>query len=713
MVAALKYMNFTLNTSLAILPGIGRGYANKLKDLGLSTIRDLLFYYPFRYDNFAKLVAIRDAGIGGAISVKGEVVEIRNIRTPRKKMFITEALVADETGAIKAVWFNQPYLTGNIIKGQTICLSGKTGYGEEGLIFSNPSYEIIYQGHHLENLAHTARLVPVYHESYGVSSRYLRSRILPLLPLAGKIKDYLPAEVKKKHGLADLGKALAEIHFPKNDLSIETVRRRLAFDELFMVELFVLKSKIESKKEGAAPVKFTDEIKNTVQKFVKHLPFKMTNSQKIASWEIIKDMEKREPMNRLLEGDVGSGKTLVAIISAIVAIKSGYQAALMAPTEILAEQHFDKIQSLLQGFGIRIGLVTGGKSVIFKEKEPEKISRADFLKMAAGGELDFLIGTHALIAQKINFKNLALVVIDEQHRFGVEQRAALPDKAKKIKDGMEFARPHLLSMTATPIPRTLALTVYGDLDISVLKEMPSDRLKIVTKIVAPANRDKAYRFIRQEIKKGRQVFVICPLIEESDALEAKSATEEHLKLSVNVFPDLKIGLLHGRMKSEEKEKIMRDFLAEKIDILVTTSVVEVGIDVSNATVMMIEGADRFGLAQLYQFRGRVGRGRWQSYCFLFTDSPAASTRKRLKAIVEAKNGFELAEKDLLIRGPGEFYGVRQSGLPNLVMAKFTDIELVKECRAAAEEILKEDSNLAKYPLLKEKLKEFSSKVHLE
>lgn len=708
--------NINLDVALSSLPGVGPAYARKLRELGLISTRDLLFYFPFRYDNFAKLKSVRDAGIGETISVTGVVLDIKNIRTFRKKMLITEAIVADETGTIKAVWFNQPFLTRNIGKNQKVCLSGKTSYGEDGLVFSNPSYEVIYENSPLANLAHTARLVPVYHESFGVSSRYLRSHILPLLPLAQKVKDHLPLALKKKYDLADIGQALKEIHFPESEELIEKARSRLAFDELFLIELFVLKSKIDSKKSGAVSIKFTDKTKIIVQKFVESLPFKLTDGQKIASWEIIKDISRPEPMNRLLEGDVGSGKTLVAIISAIVTVKAGYQTALMAPTEILAEQHFDKIGRLLKGLGIKIGLITGSKSMVFnvnKKEEAEEISRAKFLAKAAQGEINFIIGTHSLIAQKIAFKNLALVIVDEQHRFGVGQRAALQNKAAKVKDGIKSANPHFLSMTATPIPRTLALTVYGDLDISILKEMPSERLKIITKIVAPANRDKAYQFIRQEIKKARQAFVICPLIEESEALEAKSAIEEHRKLSVEIFPDLKIGLLHGRMKPDEKEKTMRDFLAKKIDILVTTSVVEVGIDVPNATVMMIEGADRFGLAQLYQFRGRVGRGSWQSYCLLFTDSPAKATHKRLKAIVEAKNGFELAEKDLEIRGPGEFYGVRQSGLPNLVMAKFTDAELIKECREAAKRILKEDPDLKKYPLLKSKLKEFSSKAHLE
>lgn len=706
-------MNYTLDTLIADIPGIGRGYAKKLKDLGLSAIRDLLFYFPFRYDNFAKLALIRDAGIGETISVKGTVLDIKNIRTPRKRMFITEALIADGTGTIRAVWFNQPFLTRNISKGQTVCLSGKTGYGEEGLVFSNPSYEIVFNEGSVGDLAHTARLVPMYHESYGVSSRYLRSHILPLMPIAKKIIDHMPQEIKKEYRLIDLWEALREIHFPQSEKYAETARRRLAFDELFVMELFVLKSKMDAKKDGAVAIKFTDEIKKTVQGFVASLPFKMTNGQKIASWEIIQDMSHPEPMNRLLEGDVGSGKTLVAIMSAIVAVKAGYQVAIMAPTEILAEQHFDKICSLLNGLGIRIALITGSRNIIFSSDRAKDVPRAKFFDKVIRGEIDLLIGTHSLIAEKAEFKNLALVIIDEQHRFGVEQRAALQDKAAKIRDGIRSARPHLLSMTATPIPRTLALTVFGDLDISILSEMPSERLKIITKIVAPANRAKAYQFIRREIEKGRQAFVICPLVEESEILEAKSATEEHDKLAMNIFPDLKIGLLHGRMKPTEKEKVMRDFLARKIDILVTTSVVEVGIDVPNATVMMIEGADRFGLAQLYQFRGRVGRGKWQSYCMLFTDSSAKATNRRLKAIVEAKNGFELAEKDLEIRGPGEFYGVRQSGLPNLVIAKFTDVELVKECRKAALEILKKSPDVKKYPLLKEKLKEFSKKVHLE
>jgi ATP-dependent DNA helicase RecG len=497
-----------------------------------------------------------------------------------------------------------------------------------------------------------------------------------------------------------------------------------------LIELRALKERMKLKKEKAINVPIDLE---TIQKFVKSLPFQLTSAQKKSAWQILKDMEKQMPMNRLLEGDVGSGKTIVSMMAVLNTIKNKHQAALMAPTEILAKQHYKTFNDFLKGFKVSIGFLTG-KEYRLNNK---KIERKKLLEKIEKGEVDFLIGTHSLVqgsdplkkqlTPKVKFNSLALVIIDEQHRFGIEQRARLAkgtDPNKKII-------PHLLSMTATPIPRTLALTIYGDLDVSLIDELPKGRKKVITRIIPPEKRKEAYGFIKKEVKKGKQVFVICPRIEPSkkhqdeistendfiektpDLYEIKAVKKEYEKLSKDIFPDLRIAMLHGKMKAEEKEKTMKSFKKGSIDILVSTSVVEVGIDIPNASVMMIEGSEKFGLSQLHQFRGRVGRGGDQSYCLLFTEIPGGIYFRRLRALLSTDNGFELAEKDLEIRGPGEIFGIRQWGIPDLAMASLKDISLVEETRNAAKEILKKDPELKKYPLLAERLKEFKERVHLE
>jgi len=528
----------------------------------------------------------------------------------------------------------------------------------------------------------------------------------------------------------------------------ERARARFSFEELFLIELSVLKERLKLEKEKAPSIPINVEL---IKEFVNSLPFKLTDAQRKCAWQILKDMEKSRPMSRLLEGDVGSGKTVVAVIAALNTIKAGYQVAFMAPTEILAKQHFQEVTKLLQPFKVRIALLTGKEDKIISQKlknEILEISRNKLLDKARKGEIDILIGTHSLIQDKVKFGNLGLCIIDEQHRFGVEQRARLCQGY----GGQAKLVPHLLSMTATPIPRTLALTIYGDLDLSILDEMPKGRKKIITKVVPPRERGKAYHFIRKRVREGEQIFVICPRIEKTqkskinpfgklriDAeqsrstksypvesgtklktkeellswTEAKAVNEEYEKLSKEIFPDLKVGMLHGRMRPKEKEKIMKDFKQKKIDILVSTSVVEVGIDIPKATVMMIEGAERFGLAQLYQFRGRVGRSDLQSYCFLFTESPAKRTRQRLEAIVRAQNSFELAQKDLEIRGPGSLFGSRQWGIPDLAMENLKNLPLVEKTRQAAGELLEEDPELKKYPSLRGGLKNFEKRIHLE
>lgn len=721
-------MVLTLNTTIEKLPQIGPAYVKKLHSIGVRTVGDFLFYFPFRYDDFSEVKKISEVELGEIVSVHGKILDIQNIRTWKRKMNITEALIEDDSGAIKAVWFNQPFLIRNLKNGANVSLSGKVVYAQEGLQLSNPAYELLGS----RQVLHTARLVPVYHETEELSSKWLRTHIKPLIKLVNEIEEYLPYEIIRRQKLFGLSEAIRQIHFPADKNKAEIAKKRLAFDELFLIQLYMLSQKRRWWENGAVSIKFSDELQRQTKCFVDGLPFKLTNAQKISAWSIIRDLEKPMPMNRLLEGDVGSGKTLVALIAALAVTKSGYQVAFMAPTEILARQHFGEAVKrfgrkhipvlyqegnidkggLKDASNIKIALLTASENKIFKDVVVKEISRKKLLNEIKNGEINFLIGTHSLIQGNVTFRNLALSIVDEQHRFGIDQRAKMQQEAISIKDGLKTV-PHLLSMTATPIPRTLALTVYGDLDVSILDEMPKGRQKIITKLVAPANRDLAYKFIYEQIKKGRQAFVICPLIEESDVLEVRSATQEYKKLSEKIYPDLKIGLLHGRMKPKEKEEVMLGFSLGKIDVLVSTSVVEVGIDIPNATVMLIEGADRFGLAQLHQFRGRVGRREHQSFCFLFTDSTLSITHKRLKALVKSDNGFELAEKDLEIRGPGELIGVRQSGFPDLAMASLSDAELIKNARDEAEKLISEDSKLAKHPKLAEKLKKFKKKVHFE
>lgn len=671
-------IRLNLETPIAQLPRVGKKYFKKFDKLGINTIRDLIYYFPHRYDDFSNIIPISKLELRKTATIQGKILDIKNTQTFRKKMFLTEALVQDKSGSIKAIWFNQPFIARNLKKGDQISLSGKLSFGPNGHYVSNPGYEIIRSN---KSPTHTAGLIPVYPETAGITSRLIRYALKLALPNITQIKEFLPPEIIRSQNLLPLKTALKEIHFPKNKTSAKKARNRLAFDELFLIQLSVIKQKLLLQKQKAKSVPFNKEL---VQSFVKSLPFQLTNSQKIATWDILQDIAKSIPMNRLLNGDVGSGKTVVAATAALEVAKTGSQVAFMAPTEILAQQHFKEITKLLKKFKLKIGLLT---------RSEKKFSK----------DTDIVIGTHALIQKGVSFRDLALAIIDEQHRFGVEQRAIL----------CQGLTPHFLTLTATPIPRTLTLTIYGDLDISLLKEMPKGRQKIITEIVAPANREKTYKFIRDQIKKGRQAFVICPLIEESEKLEVKSVTQEHEKLTKEIFPDLKIAMLHGKMKSKEKEEIMTDFKDKKTDILVSTSVVEVGIDVPNATVMMIEGSERFGLAQLHQFRGRVGRGEHQSYCFLFTESSSKTTSARLKAILKCENGFELAEKDLKIRGPGELYGVRQSGLPDLAMANLGNLPLVEQTRKEANNLLDKEPELKCHPLLLGKIKQFHKTVHFE
>ena len=682
-----------LNTSIQNIKYFGPAAAKKFAKLNIKTVGDLLYHFPFRYDDFSSFTPVAELEVNSQATIRGTILSAKNINIFRRRMTLTEAVVEDESGAIKSVWFNQPYLLNQFKPGRRINISGKVSSNKKRLCFSNPAYE--FTG---KEPLHTGRLVPVYPETHGLTSRWLRLGIKPLLRFAGQITDILPDAIKKTHRLPNLNYALPQIHFPESLEKAELAKRRFAFEELFTLQLFMAMERLKLRKQNAPAIKFDEGI---AKKFVDSLPFQLTGDQKKSAWQIIQDIRQNTPMNRLLEGNVGSGKTIVAAMAVYFTALNNYQTAFMVPTEILSRQHYEKIWPLLNNFGIKVGLLTSSEAKV----SGNKISKKEFINKIFTGEIPIVIGTHSLLQKNVNFKNLALVIIDEQHRFGVNQRAALTQHKATI--------PHLLSMSATPIPRTLGLTIWGDLDISIIEEMPKERKNIITKIAPPAERQKVYEFIKSEIKKGRQTFIVCPLIEESETLAVKAVKKEFERLQKEVFPELNIGLLHGRLRPKEKEKVMLEFLDKNLDILVTTSVVEVGVDIPNATVMMIEGADRFGLASLYQFRGRVGRSKHQSYCFLLTDSPSEKTNERLKAIETAQSGFDLAEKDLEMRGPGDFIGVRQSGLPDLAIASLTDAKLIEETREAAKKILRESPDLKNYPLLASKVLEFQNRIHFE
>jgi ATP-dependent DNA helicase RecG len=711
-----------LDTPLSEVYGIGPRFLARFKNLKVETVGDLLWHFPSRYEDFSQIFKIAELKAGQQATIQGIITNVNLRRSWQRKMFLVEALVSDETGSIRAIWFNQPYLKNVLRKSKIASFSGKVTISKNKLYLSNPAYEFINDFEGSVETKHTGRLVPIYPETRGLTSKGIRYLVDSILKGLGEIPDFLPDSVLKINKFPEIDLAIRQIHFPENLEEAKKAKRRFAFEDLFLLQLTNVLQRLKLNQEKAVALKTDiDWLKNITSQ----LPFELTITQKKSLWEIIQDLEKSRPMNRLLQGDVGSGKTIVAAIAALAAAKEDKQTVFMAPTEILANQHYQTFIKFFPNFNKGLALITSAQSKIFYGDGLETdAKKSEVLKDIISGKIKVIIGTHALIQKEVAFKDLILVVIDEQHRFGVSQRAKLLKNNRLI--------PHFLSMSATPIPRTLSLSIFGDLDLSMITELPKDRKTIITKVVAPTNRDKAYAFIRGQVKKGRQVFVICPRIELPSAeelmgqkvglswqsrafqnLEVKAVKEEYEKLKNKVFPDLRVAMLHGKMKAKDKELLMRQFKDGKIDILVSTSVVEVGVDVPNAVIMMIEGAERFGLAQLYQFRGRVGRGVHQSFCFLFTDSLAKTTQQRLNSIVEAKNGLELAEKDLEIRGPGEFLGETQTGMPDLAMKALQNPDLVKTSREAALEIIQKDPKLTDYPLLREKLKKFFKEVHLE
>lgn len=711
-----------MNTPLERVKGVGFKYASALQKKGILTVKDLLFYFPFRYDNFSEFREIRSLQVGEKVTIEGALKTLEKKTTRRRGMSLVEGIVYDKTGVVKIVWFNQPYLMNSLTKEAFYRFSGKVDFNGNFLTLVNPSFE------KTDNPAvNTGGLLSVYHEDYVLNSRFLRKIIFSLLPLVENLSETLPNLLLENFRLMDLKEAIKEIHRPSSEAKKESAKRRLAFEELFLIQLYMGQRRNKWKKNKAPTI--LPKIR-VVKKFVKSLPFTLTNAQRRASWEIIQDLGRSFPMNRLLEGDVGSGKTVVAGISALVTAKSGFQAVFLAPTEILAVQHFKTLKKFFQGFlkAGEIGVFTRSK----KATDQEKLSKEKIIKKIKKGEIKMIAGTHAVLQKEVDFKKLGLVVIDEQHRFGVNQRSFLQNKISSLEEEV----PHLLSMSATPIPRTLALAVYSDLELSILNELPAGRQKIMTRIITEGSREKMYAFIRQEVKKGRQVFVICPLIGEDEAenkfneanfsltrpqydfeelakIEVKAVKKESEYLAKKIFPDLKIAMLHGKMKGPEKEKIMLDFKDRKSHILVSTSVVEVGVDVPNATIMLIEGAERFGLAQLHQFRGRVGRSDIQSYCFLSLSEGGVTANRRLEALVKTNDGFKLAEADLKLRGPGDFIGIRQSGLPDLTMSSLSDSELIKNAKGGADLILAKSPDLKEFPALKNRLNAFLKTFHGE
>lgn len=690
-------MTINLKTPLGQLTRVGKNSARQLERLGLKTVYDLIYHYPFRYDDYSTILNIKDLKTKKSGTIKAKINLIANHRSPRKKIVITEAIVSDKTDSLKVIWFNQPFLTKILKSGRELYLAGRVDYDEYyGLQLTNPSYEICG----IKSPIHTGRLVPVYSSTSRLTQKQIRFLIRQSLSIVQEVQDWLPREIRTRYDLTGLSFALEQIHFPQNQKWLEKATHRLKFDELFLIQMRnqLVRQRIKSRQAAMIELKL-EEIKN----FVKSLPFKLTDAQRKTSWEIINDLGKKTPMNRLLEGDVGSGKTVVACIAILNTLLNNYQASFMAPTEILAEQHFKNVSELLKNHPFRIALLTRGK---VKTNKEDKIKKTELLKDLSLGKINLIIGTHSLIQEKIKFKNLALAIADEQHRFGVTQRAKLIQQ-KPIS-------PHFLSMTATPIPRSVALTLYGDLDLSIIDQMPLGRKNVITKIIRPEEMKEVYESVRNEIRQGKQAFITCPLIDPSDKLGVKSVKEEYKKISESVFPNLKIALLHGKLKAEQKEKIMKDFSENNTNVLISTTVVEVGIDIPNASIMIIEGAERFGLSQLYQLRGRIGRSEHQSYCFLFLENEGEKTKKRLQALLQAKNGFELAEKDMELRGSGEIFGTEQSGFStDLKLARLSDTQIIKETRDAAKQLFNHFSNIKIYPLLEKKINESIQTTHLE
>jgi len=688
-----------LESPVTVIKGVAINIANKFAKFNVRTVNDLLYFFPRRYVDYSQRKPVSALIEGEEQTIVGTIWQARVATLGYRKG--TEAIVGDETGNVRVVWFNQPYLAKRFRTNARVVISGTVGLFKGHKVFESPEWELLED----KELIHTGRLVPVYPLTQGLYPRQVRKWTKEAVDgFAWQLDDFLPADIKTRCQLLDLPAAIAQIHYPDDRTMAERARGRLSFDELFLLQLGVLARK-RNWQEGQPGNAFHID-REVISRFLGCLPFALTQAQERVLHEMLTDLQQAKAMSRLLQGEVGSGKTVIATLALLIAAANGYQGALMAPTEVLAEQHYANICSYLSKVGtqepgegtirrytgflsgpLTVALLIGSLSSADKQNLHDKIKQ---------GEVDIAIGTHALIQKEVEFSKLGLAVIDEQHRFGVLQRSALRQKG---------FNPHVLVMTATPIPRTMALTLYGDLDISVIDELPPGRQVVKTKCLEPQDREKAYTFLHRQVSNGRQAFIICPLVEESEVLEAKAATTEYERLSREVFPNLKLGLLHGQMPSNDKENVMRSFRGGELDILVSTSVVEVGIDVPRASVMMVEGAERFGLSQLHQFRGRVGRDKEQGYCLLIPEKISPEARERLLLMERVHDGFALAEKDLEIRGPGEFFGARQSGLPDLKLAKLTDLHSLELARQEAMTLFQSDPDLkkAKHKRLRQQL----------
>lgn len=664
-----------LSLSLKRVKGVGDKIAEQFSESGIDTIFDLIDFLPRKYEDFSVVSKIADTK-PGKITIKARCEKI-STRPVRRGLKVTTATLFDETDKMTAVWFNQPYREKQLKSGDEFYFSGEFEFSYNRYQLTSPSVELVS-----DVPIQVDRFLPIYKSVKGLKSQLVRKIINELKPLISLLPETLPESIIKSEKLLSRQKAYLLAHFPRDQTDVKKAHERFAFEELFQLLLASQLNKNENSKLNGLKIEFNKQLIND---FVKKLPFELTPSQRRVAWDIIKDLEKDSPMNRLLQGDVGSGKTVVAGLIACQVATAGYQTAIMAPTEILASQHAETLNSLLKPFNITVGLITGSV----------KASQRKILQKAiADGEVQVVVGTHALIQSSIKFNNLGFVVIDEQHRFGVNQRQELLKKSKKM--------PHLLAMTATPIPRSLALTLYGELDISVLTDLPVGRKPIETKIWSPNSRDQLYREIDTEISTGHQVYVICSLVEDNVDNEIKSVQAEYVKLQNSIFKHRRIGLLHGKLKSDEKDIVMTKFANGEIDILVSTTVVEVGVNVPNATVILIEDADRFGLSQLHQLRGRVGRSDAQSYCYLITSSSAKPT-KRLREIENSNDGFYLAEVDMKLRGPGQIYGKAQHGNLNLRIATLADTKMIVRAKTQVENFIKNDINLLQYKLLAEQV----------
>ncbi|HLH61575.1 MAG TPA: ATP-dependent DNA helicase RecG [Ktedonobacteraceae bacterium] len=699
-----------LSADITAVPGVGPSAAAKLRSLGIRSVRDLLFYFPRQHRDYSKLTKIAQLPFNEVTTTIGLIWEVETTHGGGRRAR-TMATISDDTGKLKVMWFNQPYLQKQLqaAKGSYLVVTGvKQRFGNK-IEFVVRSHELPEQG----DLLNTGRLVPIYPLTEGLHAKTLRRFTKWAIDrYAAMVPEFLPASIRTAARLMPLPEAVSQIHYPENEDALFAARRRLAFDELFLIQLGMQERRTRWQREAPEGHAFDIDLEKifidtadisevfnkrekgqrkideqalagstlwstmaTDKPFEATLPFRFTQAQRRVIIEIFGDLAQNKPMSRLLQGDVGAGKTAVAAAALLMAALNGYQGAIMAPTELLAEQHAQSISAMLEPFGIRTVLLTGS----LRQRE-----RAMGRAAIENGQAAVAIGTHALIQEDVNFSRLGLVIVDEQHRFGVEQRDALRQKGY---------HPHMLVMTATPIPRTLALTLYGDLDVSVIDQLPPGRQKIITRWRAGNRRDEAYKLIAQEVAEGRQAFIICPLIEESETLAVKAATVEYERLSRDVFPNLRLGLLHGGMKPNEKDMVMRQFRDGALDILVATSVIEVGIDIPNATVMVIEDADRFGLSQLHQFRGRVGRGKHQSYCYVLSADASRQAQERLEVFQMTDDGFRLAEQDLKLRGPGDFFGVRQSGVPELRMADLSDMPLIELSRSLAAKLWQSDPYL--------------------